>query len=52
VFWQWTKERLKQAEDATIAVIYASAYGNTAALAQAIRYMLYSRQKLFIKGEM
>lgn len=32
----WTKERLKQAEDATIAVIYASAYGNTAALAQAI----------------
>lgn len=32
----WTRESLKQAEQATIAVIYASAYGNTAALAQAI----------------
>lgn len=32
----WTKEKIKQADEATIAVIYASAYGNTAALAQAI----------------
>ncbi|XP_057817731.2 uncharacterized protein LOC131030829 isoform X1 [Cryptomeria japonica] len=32
----WTKQRLKQTDEATIAVIYASAYGNTAALAQAI----------------
>lgn len=31
----WTNQRLQQTE-ATIAVIYASAYGNTAALAQAI----------------
>ncbi|KAI5056678.1 hypothetical protein GOP47_0028496 [Adiantum capillus-veneris] len=32
----WTEEKLKRAKEATIAVIYASAYGNTAALAQAI----------------
>ncbi|KAL3701994.1 hypothetical protein R1sor_020016 [Riccia sorocarpa] len=32
----WTFEKLKQAEEATVAVIYASAYGNTTALAQAI----------------
>lgn len=32
----WTEVKLKQASEATIAVIYASAYGNTAALAQAI----------------
>lgn len=32
----WTKQRLKRTDEATIAVIYASAYGNTAALAQAI----------------
>lgn len=32
----WTNEKIKQADEATIAVIYASAYGNTAALAQAI----------------
>lgn len=32
----WTEERIKQVDEATIAVIYASAYGNTAALAQAI----------------
>lgn len=34
---QWTEKKLKEVEEATIAVIYASAYGNTAALAQAIR---------------
>ncbi|KAJ7566992.1 hypothetical protein O6H91_02G127500 [Diphasiastrum complanatum] len=32
----WTQEKLKQNEAAVVAVIYASAYGNTAALAQAI----------------
>lgn len=32
----WTNQRLQQKDEATIAVIYASAYGNTAALAQAI----------------
>ncbi|KAL2649642.1 hypothetical protein R1flu_017770 [Riccia fluitans] len=32
----WTFDRLKQSEEATVAVIYASAYGNTTALAQAI----------------
>eukprot|EP01018_Ginkgo_biloba_P021910 Gb_29526 [translate_table: standard] len=32
----WTQQRLKQTDEATIGVIYASAYGNTAALAQAI----------------
>ncbi|KAG0569774.1 hypothetical protein KC19_6G115700 [Ceratodon purpureus] len=32
----WTEKKLKEVEEATIAVIYASAYGNTAALAQAI----------------
>ncbi|BBM97221.1 protein MpFLV1 [Marchantia polymorpha subsp. ruderalis] len=32
----WTYEKLKQSEEATVAVIYASAYGNTTALAQAI----------------
>lgn len=32
----WTQAKLKQVEEATVAVIYASAYGNTAALAQAI----------------
>ncbi|GBG87344.1 hypothetical protein CBR_g45404 [Chara braunii] len=33
---QWTEEKVKQNKDVMIAVIYASAYGNTAALAQAI----------------
>ncbi|KAG6548602.1 hypothetical protein Mapa_010091 [Marchantia paleacea] len=32
----WTYDKLKQSEEATVAVIYASAYGNTTALAQAI----------------
>ncbi|EFJ33500.1 hypothetical protein SELMODRAFT_143660 [Selaginella moellendorffii] len=32
----WTQEKIKQIDDGLIAVIYASAYGNTAALAQAI----------------
>lgn len=32
----WTNQRLRQTDETTIAVIYASAYGNTAALAQAI----------------
>ncbi|CAI5525610.1 unnamed protein product [Closterium sp. Naga37s-1] len=32
----WTDEKIKQAEEATVAVFYASAYGNTSALAQAI----------------
>lgn len=32
----WTNERIKQADEATVAVVYASAYGNTAALGQAI----------------
>jgi flavodoxin len=32
----WTQAKLKQVDEATVAVIYASAYGNTAALAQAI----------------
>eukprot|EP00250_Pteridium_aquilinum_P010849 c19673_g1_i1 orf=167-2293(+) len=32
----WTEQKIKQTNEATIAVIYASAYGNTAALAQAI----------------
>ncbi|KAH7281380.1 hypothetical protein KP509_36G044100 [Ceratopteris richardii] len=32
----WTEDRLKKASEATIAVVYASAYGNTSALAQAI----------------
>eukprot|EP00249_Psilotum_nudum_P006453 c19779_g1_i1 orf=449-2638(-) len=35
-YQSWTKERLKQIQEVTIAVIYASAYGNTTALAQAI----------------
>jgi len=34
---QWTEMKLKEIGKTTIAVIYASAYGNTAALAQAIR---------------
>lgn len=33
---QWTSEKVRQAEEATVAVLYASAYGNTSALAQAI----------------
>lgn len=33
---EWTAEKVKQAEEATIAVIFASAYGNTSAMAQAI----------------
>ncbi|EFJ22482.1 hypothetical protein SELMODRAFT_416274 [Selaginella moellendorffii] len=32
----WTREKIKQVDDGLVAVIYASAYGNTAALAQAI----------------
>lgn len=32
----WTDKKLKEVEEATVAVIYASAYGNTAALAGAI----------------
>uniref|UniRef100_A0A0C9QSI8 TSA: Wollemia nobilis Ref_Wollemi_Transcript_11735_3005 transcribed RNA sequence n=1 Tax=Wollemia nobilis TaxID=56998 RepID=A0A0C9QSI8_9CONI len=32
----WTKQRLNKTDEATIGVIYASAYGNTTALAQAI----------------
>lgn len=35
---QWTAEQLKQTEETFVAVIYASAYGNTSALAQAIRF--------------
>uniref|UniRef100_A0A0C9RLY5 TSA: Wollemia nobilis Ref_Wollemi_Transcript_11734_2825 transcribed RNA sequence n=1 Tax=Wollemia nobilis TaxID=56998 RepID=A0A0C9RLY5_9CONI len=33
---KWTKQRLNKTDEATIGVIYASAYGNTTALAQAI----------------
>jgi flavin reductase (DIM6/NTAB) family NADH-FMN oxidoreductase RutF/flavodoxin len=33
---EWTAAQMQQATEASIAVIYASAYGNTAALAQAI----------------
>eukprot|EP00271_Cylindrocystis_brebissonii_P010301 TRINITY_DN26466_c0_g1_i1.p1 TRINITY_DN26466_c0_g1~~TRINITY_DN26466_c0_g1_i1.p1 ORF type:complete len:789 (-),score=133.43 TRINITY_DN26466_c0_g1_i1:533-2827(-) len=33
---EWTLEKIKQAEEATVAVIFASAYGNTSAMAQAI----------------
>lgn len=33
---EWTKEQIKAAELCSITVMYASAYGNTAALAQAI----------------
>jgi len=33
---EWTEKQIKAADEATVAVIYASAYGNTTALAQAI----------------
>jgi flavorubredoxin len=36
-YGEWTEGKLKQLSDATVAVIYASAYGMTATLAQAIR---------------
>jgi len=35
---EWTTQQLKAAADATVAVLYASAYGNTASLAQAISH--------------
>jgi hypothetical protein len=44
---QWTQAKLKQVEEATVAVIYASAYGNTAALAQAIRSVYAARLSSF-----
>lgn len=33
---EWTQEQIAAAERGVVAVLYASAYGNTAALAQAI----------------
>ncbi|CAM6110251.1 unnamed protein product [Calypogeia fissa] len=33
---EWTRDKVKQSSDSTVAVIYASAYGMTATLAQAI----------------
>jgi len=33
---EWTQKQIAAAEQASVAVLYASAYGNTAALAQAI----------------
>lgn len=36
LFREWTNEQIKQSQTCNVAVMYASAYGNTASLAQAI----------------